>query len=274
MSLGGPGGRLLSSCPMPPSSCGQAKRPPHCSTMLLNATLTLCTFGDSILDCGRWAAAAVAPFGLRGAFEVVAAVVQVARRKRLDSAITSQLPPPPCRRCRQPPPPCRRCRQPPPPCRRCCGRPLLAAVLRRYNPHGVHPAQLLIRNNDGLFPAERGHDLASRGVAAELRHRALDGATTHGLERQLEGLDLSGGGIALVTGDACIVHCNLRAANGVWVLPHSWAAERGLGSAELRLPAACRTSGRVCPAIACLHPCRHVHQIQCQVQLLLPEAAC
>lgn len=147
-------------------------------------------------------------------------------------------------------------------------------ALCRYNPHGVQPAQLLIRNNDGLFPAERGRDLASQGVAAKLRHRALDGATTHGLERQLEGLNLSGGGIALVTGDACIVHCNLRAANGVWVLPHSWAAERGLGSAELRLPAACRTSGRVCPAIACLHPCRHVHQIQCQVQLLLPEAAC
>lgn len=64
----------------------------------------------------------------------------------------------------------------------------------------MHPTQLLIRNNAALFPAERGRDLASRGVAAALQHRAFDGATTLGLERQVDGLDMSSGGIALVTG--------------------------------------------------------------------------
>lgn len=65
MNLGGPGGRL-SSWPPCPSSCGQAERSIDFSTMLLNATLTLWTFGDSILDCGRWAAAACGTFWSAG----------------------------------------------------------------------------------------------------------------------------------------------------------------------------------------------------------------
>lgn len=70
----------------------------------------------------------------------------------------------------------------------------------KYNPHRVAPAPLLARNDDALFPEARGRDLASRGISARLVHRAVDGATTTGLQAQLRGLDLRGQGIALVIG--------------------------------------------------------------------------
>ena len=57
----------------------------------------------------------------------------------------------------------------------------------RYNEHGVHPGQLLVRNDDQLFPDFRGQDLASLGPA-QLDHRAVDGATVRGLASQLRGL--------------------------------------------------------------------------------------
>ena len=57
-----------------------------------------------------------------------------------------------------------------------------------YNGHGVHPGQLLVRNDDALFPAFRGQDLRSRNPGARLEHRAVDGATVDGLQRQLQGL--------------------------------------------------------------------------------------
>ena len=44
-----------------------------------------------------------------------------------------------------------------------------------YNDYGVHPGQLLVRNDDRLFPEFRGQDLSSRGPA-RLVHRAQDGA--------------------------------------------------------------------------------------------------
>jgi len=56
-----------------------------------------------------------------------------------------------------------------------------------YNDRGVHPGQLLVRNDDALFPAFRGKDLASLGPA-RLDHRAVDGATVDGLPRQSAGL--------------------------------------------------------------------------------------
>jgi acyl-CoA thioesterase-1 len=56
-----------------------------------------------------------------------------------------------------------------------------------YNPQRVHPGQLLVRNDDTLFPEFRGRDLQSRGPAA-LEHRAVDGATVDGLQRQAAGL--------------------------------------------------------------------------------------
>ena len=68
----------------------------------------------------------------------------------------------------------------------------------RYNPFGAHPGQLLVRNDDRLFPEFRGQDLCSRGPA-RLEHRARDGATVASLPAQAEGLRPEGPAVALVT---------------------------------------------------------------------------
>ena len=68
-----------------------------------------------------------------------------------------------------------------------------------YNEYGVHPGQLIVRNDDQLFPSFKGRDLSSRGPA-RLVHRAVDGATVEGLPRQVEGLARPGGqAVALIT---------------------------------------------------------------------------
>src|SRR5919198_6434027 len=67
-----------------------------------------------------------------------------------------------------------------------------------YNDHGAHPGQLLVRNDDRLFPEFRGRDLSSRGPA-RLEHRARDGATVASLPAQAEGLRPEGPAVALVT---------------------------------------------------------------------------
>ena len=67
-----------------------------------------------------------------------------------------------------------------------------------YNEFGVHPGQLLVHNNDRLFPEFHAQDLESRG-AARLEHRARDGATVTGLQSQAKGLQVKGRAIALLT---------------------------------------------------------------------------
>lgn len=68
----------------------------------------------------------------------------------------------------------------------------------RYNEFGVHPGQLLVHNDDRLFPEFQGQDLASCG-SARLEHRALDGATVNGLPFQAQGLRVEERAIALIT---------------------------------------------------------------------------
>jgi lysophospholipase L1-like esterase len=68
----------------------------------------------------------------------------------------------------------------------------------RYNKFGVHPGQLLVQNDDRLFPEFQGQDLTSRGPA-RLEHRARDGATVDGLPSQVQGLRVEGRVIALIT---------------------------------------------------------------------------
>ncbi len=68
----------------------------------------------------------------------------------------------------------------------------------RYNEYGVHPGQLIVRNDDWLFPEFKGRDLFSFGPA-QLDHRAVDGAVVDGLERQASGLQVDGPAVALVT---------------------------------------------------------------------------
>jgi acyl-CoA thioesterase-1 len=68
----------------------------------------------------------------------------------------------------------------------------------RYNAHGVHPGQLIVRNDDRLFPEFRGRDLSSRGPA-RLDHRARDGATVAGLPAQAAALRPTQRSVALLT---------------------------------------------------------------------------
>jgi acyl-CoA thioesterase I len=67
-----------------------------------------------------------------------------------------------------------------------------------YNAHGLHAAQLLVANDDRLFPEFQGRDLRSR-QATTLDHRAVDGATVDYLGRQLVGMTVRAPAIALLT---------------------------------------------------------------------------
>lgn len=68
----------------------------------------------------------------------------------------------------------------------------------RYNQHGVHPGQLLVQNDDRLFPEFRDQDLRSQGPA-QLIHRARDGATVSGLPAQVRDLPVEDEAVALLT---------------------------------------------------------------------------
>jgi acyl-CoA thioesterase-1 len=68
----------------------------------------------------------------------------------------------------------------------------------RYNQFGVHPGQLLVHNDDHLFPEFRGQDLSARG-AARLEHRAMDGATVDDLPMQTRKLTVEEPSVALLT---------------------------------------------------------------------------
>jgi hypothetical protein len=68
----------------------------------------------------------------------------------------------------------------------------------RYNEFGIHPGQLLVHNDDRLFPEFSGQDLQSRGPA-RLKHHARDGATVTGLQWQVQSLHVEGHAIALLT---------------------------------------------------------------------------
>ena len=68
----------------------------------------------------------------------------------------------------------------------------------RYNEFGITPGQLLVRNDDRLFPEFRGQDLLSRGPA-RLEHRARDGATVRSLPAQAQGLVAEAPAVALLT---------------------------------------------------------------------------
>ena len=69
---------------------------------------------------------------------------------------------------------------------------------RWYNDAGLDPGQLLIRNDDRLFPEFRGHDLSSH-KPARLEHRAVDGATVAGLPSQARNLHPSEESVAILT---------------------------------------------------------------------------
>lgn len=67
-----------------------------------------------------------------------------------------------------------------------------------YNDLGLNPGQLLVRNDDQLFPEFRGRDLSARGPA-RLAHRAVDGATVAGLPVQAQDVSPRGESVAILT---------------------------------------------------------------------------
>jgi len=102
----------------------------------------------------------------------------------------------------------------------------------RYNAHGINPGQLLVRNDDGLFPEFRGKDLRARGPA-QLVHRAVDGATVRDLAAQARGLGPAPGhAAALVTVGGNDLLQGLAADRG----PGLRAFAAALGAFVARLP--------------------------------------
>jgi acyl-CoA thioesterase-1 len=71
----------------------------------------------------------------------------------------------------------------------------------RYNEYGVHPGQLIIHNNDFLFPEFKGRDLSSQSSSMSplLDHCARDGGVVANLSWQARGIRATGPAVALVT---------------------------------------------------------------------------
>jgi hypothetical protein len=67
-----------------------------------------------------------------------------------------------------------------------------------YNEFGLNVGQLLVKNNDALFPEFRGRDLSVH-FKARLVHRAVDGATVKDLPKQTRGIDAEARAIAILT---------------------------------------------------------------------------
>ncbi|RST55335.1 SGNH/GDSL hydrolase family protein [Variovorax sp. MHTC-1] len=67
-----------------------------------------------------------------------------------------------------------------------------------YNDRGITPGELLVRNDDALFPEFKGRDLQTLGPT-RLLHCALDGATVDSLPAQLPRRPPTNRGIALLT---------------------------------------------------------------------------
>lgn len=104
-----------------------------------------------------------------------------------------------------------------------------------YNEHGVHPGQLLVGNDDTLFPEFRGRDLRSIS-AARLVHHAVDGATIDGLPAQARGLNVrSASALALLTVGGNDLLRGLAADDGPGVADFSRRLERFLGALPIPL---------------------------------------
>ena len=67
-----------------------------------------------------------------------------------------------------------------------------------YNDLGLNPGQLIIRNDDQLFPEFQGQDLSSHGPA-QLEHRAVDGATVASLPAQAHNMTSTENAVAILT---------------------------------------------------------------------------
>ncbi len=102
-----------------------------------------------------------------------------------------------------------------------------------YNDQGIHPGQLLVRNDDRLFPEFGGRDLQSRGPV-RLAHGAVDGATVSGLASQVRKLRPSGNAVALLTvGGNDLLRC-LAADTGPGVQAFAASLDQFLAGLPIR----------------------------------------
>src|SRR4051794_35015748 len=102
-----------------------------------------------------------------------------------------------------------------------------------YNDRGLDPGRLLVHNDDALFPEFRGKDLRVRG-AAELEHRAVDGAVAADLAGQTSGLRPREGSVAIVSVGGNDLLRGLAADSGAGVLAFEATLERFLRALPVR----------------------------------------
>ncbi len=103
----------------------------------------------------------------------------------------------------------------------------------RYNEHGVHPGQLLVRNDDALFPEFKGRDLQALG-AAGFEHLAVDGATVDNLATQARQLRPAQPAVALLTVGGNDLLRGLAADRGAGLREFEATLERFLRALPLR----------------------------------------
>jgi hypothetical protein len=103
----------------------------------------------------------------------------------------------------------------------------------RYNDFGVTPGQLLVRNDDELFPEFRGQDLGSRG-GARLEHHARDGATVSDLPSQAAEGVVDGPAAALLTIGGNDLLCGLAVDPGPGLDAFAAALDRFLAQLPIR----------------------------------------
>ena len=101
-----------------------------------------------------------------------------------------------------------------------------------YNAHGVHPGQLLVRNDDALFPEFKGRDLQPR--RARLCHHAVDGATVDELGTQAAAIAPEGESVALLTIGGNDLLGGLAADRGAGIREFEAALERFLRGLPVR----------------------------------------
>jgi acyl-CoA thioesterase-1 len=103
-----------------------------------------------------------------------------------------------------------------------------------YNAHGVHPGQLLVRNDDALFPEFKGKDLLARGPA-RLEHLAVDGATVAGLPAQAQRAGkVEGPSLAMLTVGGNDLLRGLAADSGAGLRAFEASLDRFLAALPIR----------------------------------------
>jgi hypothetical protein len=102
-----------------------------------------------------------------------------------------------------------------------------------FNPHGVTPGALIVRNNDALFPEFRGRDL-SAPAPARLVHRAYDGSTVRDLPVQAKGLTVTEPSIAILTIGGNDLRLGLLLDEGPGIEEFAAALDRFLAELPIR----------------------------------------